>query len=142
MGMNIWEVIGWAAAALLGGSTLIQITPIKLNPWSWVAKKIGKAINGELIEKVETLDTKVDKLEKARGEENAENRRVRILRFSDEIQHGVLHSQEHFDQILLDITAYKKYCNEHKDFINEKTVLATERIRSAYSKRLERNDFL
>lgn len=142
METNIWEAIGWIAAVLLGGSTLIQISPIKLNPWSWVAKKIGKAVNGELIEKVETLDTKVDKLEKARGEENAENRRVRILRFSDEIQHGVLHSQEHFDQILSDITEYNKYCDDHKDFLNDKTVLATQRIKSSYMKRLERDDFL
>lgn len=140
--MDILEVLKWAAAALLGGSALIQISPIKLNPWTWVARKIGEAVNGPLIEQVKKLDAKVDKLEKNRGEENAENRRVRILRFSDEIQHGVLHSQEHFDQILLDITAYKKYCDAHKDFVNEKTVIATERIRSAYSKRLERNDFL
>lgn len=142
MEANIWEVIGWVAAALLGGSTLIQVTPIKLNPWSWIAKKIGKAINGELIEKVDRMETKVDKLEKARGEENAENRRVRILRFSDELQHGVLHSQEHFDQILLDITVYNQYCADHKDFLNDRTLIATERIKSAYRKRLERNDFL
>lgn len=142
MGANIWEVIGWAAAALLGGSTLIQVTPIKLNPWSWIAKKIGKAINGELIEKVDRMESKVDKLEKARGEENAENRRVRILRFSDELQHGVRHSQEHFDQILSDITEYNKYCDAHKDFLNDKTVLATQRIKSSYMKRLERDDFL
>ena len=142
METNIWEVIGWAAAALLGGSTLIQVTPIKLNPWTWLAKKVGKAINGDLLEKVEKVETKVDKLEKARGEENAENRRVRILRFSDELQHGVQHSQEHFDQILLDITVYNKYCAEHKDFLNDRTVIATERIKSSYRKRLERNDFL
>lgn len=142
METNVWEVIGWAAAALLGGSTLIQVTPIKLNPWTWLAKKIGKAINGDLIEKVEKLDSKVDKLEKARGEENAENRRVRILRFSDELQHGVRHSQEHFDQILLDITVYNKYCAEHKEFLNDRTVIATERIKSSYRERLERNDFL
>lgn len=138
----IWEVIGWVAATLIGGSTLIQIAPIKLSPWTWLAKRIGKAINGDLTEKVEKLDAKVDNMEKARGEENAENRRVRILRFSDELQHGVRHSQEHYDQILLDITVYNKYCAGHKDFLNDKTVIATERIKSSYRKRLERDDFL
>ena len=138
----IWEVIGWIAAGLLGGSTLIQISPIKLNPWSWLAKKIGEAVNKPLMDKIEKIETKVDKLEKSRGEENAENRRVRILRFSDELQHGVRHSQEHFDQILLDITVYNQYCADHKDFLNDRTVIATERIKSSYRTRLERNDFL
>lgn len=142
MGADIWEVIGWIAAGLLGGSTLIQISPIKINPWSWLAKKIGEAVNKPLMDKIEKVEEKMDKLEKARGEENAENRRVRILRFSDELQHGVRHSQEHFDQILLDITVYNQYCADHKDFLNDRTVIATERIKSSYRTRLERNDFL
>ena len=35
--------------------TLVEITPIKINPWSWLGRKIGRAINGEVLEKVETL---------------------------------------------------------------------------------------
>lgn len=142
MGTSIRELLGFIAAALLGGATLIQVAPIKLNPWTWLFKQIGKAVNGDLLEEFKKLDSKVDKMEKARGEENAENRRVRILRFSDELQHGVRHSQEHFDQILLDITVYNQYCAEHKDFLNDRTVIATERIKSSYRTRLERNDFL
>ena len=37
---------------LLGGGgvtvvllSLIQIAPVQLNPWSWIAKRIGRAIN-------------------------------------------------------------------------------------------------
>ena len=29
---------------LLALMTIIQIAPIKINPWSWIAQKIGKAI--------------------------------------------------------------------------------------------------
>lgn len=35
----------WSYAVLL---TFIQISPIKVNPWSWIARKIGKAMTGSL----------------------------------------------------------------------------------------------
>lgn len=36
--------------------TLIQVAPIKVDPWTWLGKKIGKIINGEVIKKVEELE--------------------------------------------------------------------------------------
>ena len=35
--------------------TLIQVTPIKFNPWSWIGRCIGRAINGEVLSKVDNL---------------------------------------------------------------------------------------
>ena len=35
--------------------TLLQITPIKINPWSWIARSIGRAINRDVIDKVDKL---------------------------------------------------------------------------------------
>jgi len=46
------ELSLWAVAIL----TLIQIAPIKVDPWTWIARKIGHAINGEVLQKVETLE--------------------------------------------------------------------------------------
>lgn len=36
--------------------TLVQVAPIKVDPWTWLGKKIGKIINGEVIKKVEELE--------------------------------------------------------------------------------------
>ena len=69
-------------------------------------------------------------------------RRIRILRFSDEIRRNVKHSQESFDQTLSDITKYEQYCKDHPEFENKKTVLANKRISEAYDKCVEDNDFL
>lgn len=60
--------------------------------------------------------------------------RVRIIRFSDEIMRGVEHSQESFDQALHDIDTYEDYCADHPKFENNKTVLATRRIKEVYEK--------
>ncbi len=135
---NLFEPI----VALLIGGTLIQISPIKINPWTWIARKIGHAINGELIEKVDKLDSRLTVMEDKQEEREAKNARIRILRFGDECQHEVKHSQEHFDQIIQDIDQYETYCSEHPDFKNNKAVLTISRIKETYKARLKENDFL
>lgn len=136
---HLWQVI---TASLVGGATLIQIAPIKVNPWSWLAKKIGRAFNGEVLKRLDKLEAKVDAIEAADTERDAINARVRILRFGDEVLHGVEHSKEHFDQTLLDITKYNDYCDTHPRFQNEMTVLTAQQIKRAYVARWEKHDFL
>lgn len=44
--------------------TLIQIAPVKVDPWSWIARKVGHAINGEVLQKVEILEKRSKTAEK------------------------------------------------------------------------------
>lgn len=74
--------------------------------------------------------------------ESGKMRMYRILRFNDEVKQGTRHTEEHFNQILEDITKYNRYCGEHKDFPNDKAVLAIKNIRDTYDKCMEENDFL
>lgn len=122
--------------------SIIQIVPIKINPWSWIAKKIGQGINGEVIEELNSVKKDITLLKQMQEEDQAINSRVRILRFADEIYLNTKHSKEHFDQILSDITAYKTYCETHPDFKNEITVQAIKVIEKVYSKCLEHRSFL
>lgn len=145
----ITDHIGEIIAALLGGSFIIQISPINFNPWSWILKKIGNLINSELNEKIEEISAKVDALdERVKGHEDvrekdkAENARRRILRFSDECIRGMKHSKEYTDNVLEDISFYKQYCAEHPGFKNEKCVLSIEVIEKDFKVRVENNDFL
>ena len=66
---------------------------------------------------------------------------MRIQRFADELYGNVLHSKEHFDLILMDITAYNNYCDTHPDFLNEKTKFAEEIIRDKYEKCMRERTF-
>lgn len=127
---------------LFGATTLIQIAPIKINPWSWIARAIGRAINAEVIDKVDKLETKVENIKKNTEEHEAKSARVRILRFGDEILHDVKHSQEHYNQVLLDITEYEEYCRQHPEFRNNVTGITTKRIMATYEKCLKDNSFL
>lgn len=83
----------------------------------------------------------LEKLSKEIGEYEATTSRYRILRFSDEILHDVTHSKEHFDQVLDDITTYKRFCEEHSDYENNKAELAIENIKSTYKKCCENGTF-
>ena len=136
------EYITAAVLAVLAGTTLIQISPIKVNPWSWIARAIGRAINAEVIQKVDNLEKDLQTLKKHTEEQTAKECRVRILRFGDEILHDVHHSKEHYDQILLDITEYNNYCKEHPNFKNNMTMITTSRIMATYEQCLEDHSFL
>lgn len=133
---------------LLGGGglvallTIIQVSDIKINPWSAIGRAIGRAINGEVLDKVSSLETDVLKIRQEIGEQAAINSRARILRFGDEVLHGDAHSKDHFDQTLRDIDAYEKYCADNPDFSNNVTSLTSQRIKEMYMKRLDKNDFL
>lgn len=131
---------GFVALAIMTILELSKRSPV--NPWTWLFRRLGRAINGELIERVEALEEQAKKLETSSGERMAINCRSRILRFGDETTRGMKHSEEYFNQILEDITEYEKYCREHPEFTNNKTTLTVDRIKTCYSKRLENNDFL
>ena len=138
----IRELAGAVLIALAGCATIIEVSPIKFNPWSALAKAIGRAINSEVLSEVNKMKTEVSSIKDELAEQRAINSRVRILRFGDELLHDVKHSKEHFDQILKDITDYENYCETHPKFENDMTVLTTERIKEVYSDCWKNHTFL
>ena len=138
MNLALGQIIGRIAGVIAVLSIFIEITPVKINPISALLRWVGKQINKEIIDKVNTLETKVGALEKS----DVIDCRVRILTFADEIRRGVRHSKETFDQVLSDIDTYERYCTEHPDFMNNKTVAAKAKILDVYSECMDNNDFL
>ena len=141
-GMTVSEIVGDATLLLVGLSAFIEITPIKINPVSAVLKWIGSKINGEVIDKVDKLESDIKRIEYTEGERYAKSARTRVLRFGDEIIHGVRHSKEHFDDILLDIHDYDTYCQNHPEFENDRMQLTAMHIKETYAKCMKENSFL
>ena len=136
------DVLKGGGIVLLLLMTLLQISPIKIDPWGWIARKIGRAMNAEIIDKVDTLDKEVKAIRTETTEHAIISCRIRILRFGDEILHGDRHSQDHFDQTLQDIDRYEKYCKDHPDFENNITGLTIARIKDVYRRQCDKNDFI
>ena len=144
---------GWAGIVIVVLS-IIEIAPIKIDPWSWICRRIGKAFNQEMLEKQDAFqkesqeyrknnDANIKKLSSAMDRRAAEDARNRILRFGDEIKSKqIRHSEEYYNQILADITDYEQYCREHPNFKNERTVMTEKIIRQEYEEHLRNNDFL
>lgn len=138
MNLTLGQIVGRIAGVIAALSIFIEITPVKISPISALLRWVGKQINKELMDKVNTLGTKVGALEKS----DVIDCRVRILTFADEIRRGMRHSKETFDQVLSDIDTYERYCTEHPDFMNNKTVAAKAKILDVYSECMDNNDFL
>lgn len=140
--MTVGEIVKWVIGALIALSAIIQISPIKLNPWSWIAKKIGRAVNGEMIEKVSKLEKDFSEMRDSLSERDAKNARTKILRFGDELRRGLKHSKDSFDDILVSITEYESYCNKHEEFKNKITERTTKYIVEIYDRCMQENSFL
>lgn len=118
--------------------SLLEVSKIKINPWSF----IGNLLNKGVISKMEKIEKDVAEVKKEIGENTATSSRYRILRFDDEILHNTKHTKEHFDQILLDIDVYEKFCDNHPDFKNNLAVMAIKHIKQVYQKCSSENSFL
>lgn len=140
--LTMGELLGLGSAAVVALSGVVEFSKIKINPWTWLARHIGRAINGEVLDKMDTLNERVDKIEARQDERDAKTARTHILRFGDEVRIGVRHSKESFDEVLADITAYETYCNAHPEFPNNRTRSAEKFISETYDECLRENKFL
>lgn len=134
--------------------SLVEISPIKINPWSvlikWIAKLLGivdlKTEMVQVRDRMDELEKKIDQIKISEEEKEqlkeALAARRRILRFNDELLLKIKHSKEMFNDILKDITDYDNYCRTHPDFVNQRAVFAEQNVGKAYKKCMEENDFL
>lgn len=90
---------------------------------------------------IQQISEKIDKLERKVDENSAVLARTHILRFSDELQNGIDHSQEYFRQQMDDCDTYDKYCAVHPGFMNSYTTLAEQHIKETYRHLLEKGEF-
>lgn len=134
--MGIQELLLKGGGIVFALLTLVQITPIKVNPWSAIARAIGKAlIGGDIMAKLEE-HIRVD------DERDADMHRYRLLRFNTELLRKTRHTKEEFDEILYSVTYYERYCEDHPKYENNRAVLAIENIKRVYKECMETNDFL
>lgn len=133
---------------VIGAITLIQVAPIKLDPWSIILAAARKLFLGDVADqvsdmskKVNNISDKVDSLESQVNEDKALHARTHILRFADELYNGKHHSKEYFDDMLVDIDKYEQYCSAHPNFKNNKTVMSAKLIKDTYNQLLEEHKF-
>lgn len=93
-----------ASLAIL--SIVIEVAPIKLNPWSYLLKSIGNKINADVIKRLEIVEGQL-KAQDSKIDNNEKDRiRYEILDFARSCRKNDPHTKEEFDHIL---EQYDKY---------------------------------
>lgn len=142
--------------AALGIPTLFQVSPLRINPWTWLWNllKLGwrafcRSLNAEVLKELGSLQAGLNETQKKLDshividdEREANRVRERILLFSDELGLCVMHSEEMFNDILRCIDWYETYCKTHEKYQNSRAVAAIQHIKANYAERLVKKDFL
>lgn len=94
-----WLAENWIAVSGVL-SVVIQISPIKLNPWSKLLGWIGKIINAELLKKIEEQDMKFGNMQRIIDENEKDRIRHEVLTFANQCRNHVKHTKDEFQHIL------------------------------------------
>lgn len=147
--MTVKEILTGSSLGLIALLTLVQIAPIKVNPWSALAKGIGKALSADVLKSLDEVKAEQKKSQqrladhiKVDDERDADRHRERILRFNNELLRDIPHTREDFIEILAVIDNYERFCKANEDYKNNRAVHAIANIGRVYDERLQKHDFL
>lgn len=146
--MSIGEIIAAISAGVLCLGTFIEVSKIKINPWSGLFKWIGnclmadiKAEIKEVKEEQKELAKRQDELARQRAIDAADRIKAEIFGFYNECQKGQRHSEAEFNHI---IQQNKKYDDLIEETGEENGVYTAEYkyILAIYEKCQREKDFL
>lgn len=140
--MTIQDILLGSGGLLFALLSLVEVSPIKWNPWSALAKSIGRAINAELMQELAATKTTLEKHIQIDDERNADGHRAKILAFNTELLRGIDHTREDFIEALTEIDQYESYCRTHPEYKNNRAKHAITNIGRVYDDRLAKHDFL
>ena len=104
---------GWAVMVLIFAMSVLEVAPIKLNPWKAVLAWLGKRLNGEVEESLQKMQEKIDDLEKHTRELWINQTRNSILIFAREARANVLHDSEEWSNVLNLCASYEAFIREN-----------------------------
>lgn len=123
------ETTGYITIGLLVFGMLVEIVPVKWSPLGYIGKKINKNLSDKIdsvSSKVSTLETHVDKIE-------IDAIRNRILSYDALIRKGEHLKRYQYKSIFIDIDKWVKYHKKYPD-LNGMIDVAIENIKEAYKK--------
>ena len=100
--MTAGEVAGWVVVMLIILFSLIQISPLRLNPWDSILGWLGRKINGETEKQLKELKKQVQDMWVA-------SHRQTVLTFAREARAGVEHSSDEWTNVLNIIAEYEQF---------------------------------
>ncbi len=106
------------------------------------AKREKEKEKNVVVERLDELNRKLDDHIREDCEAKADEGRLRVLRFGDEVRRGIQHTEEHWTDILRDIDRYEAYCDSHPNYENNRATRTIQYLKNIFDEHLENNDFL
>ena len=146
---HLGSVMAGSGGLVAAVMAMIEISPIKINPWSRIAKTIGNAMNAGVMDEIKQVKTaqeetrkKLDDHIEESEERKADNYKSCVLRFNNELVRGLGHTEEDYNEILDIIWKYENYCKTHENYQNNKRPHAIKNVERMYDEMLKTNGFL
>lgn len=111
------ELAGWAVVLLILFLSVVQISPLKLNPWDGIFSWLGGKLNGKITKQVQDLWINTH--------------RQTLLTFARECRAGVEHSADEWAYTLNVADEYEAFCEKY-DVTNGVVRADTRYIRELY----------
>lgn len=118
----------------IGAVTIVEIVPIKINPWTSILQWIGNKVNGDLKREITDLKREFEL-------KNAADMRWDILDFANACRNGRKHCREEWNHVIDQVKEYESYVKE-KDIDNGVMEEETKYLRRLYQELIEKNGFL
>jgi len=142
-----WIGDHWIQVGLIA-SFVIQITPIKWNPWSSLVSWIGRTLTRDVTKKIDEVSDKLDQVEKEQARQDREHKidemdyiRTTVLDFANSCRQKRRHTKEEFDHVFALNDKYQELLKTTGQQ-NGRFEEAFDYIRDLYRRCMEENDFL
>lgn len=135
-----WAAAHWELIAVIAAS-VIQIAPFKINPWSMLFNWIGKKVNGEIITRLDKLDSRMNEQEKTINKNEKDRIRWEVLEFANSCKMGDRHTQDEYRHIIDISDKYNKIIEENNE-TNGYFTIEYEYIVQDYKAKCINGDFL
>ena len=131
------EIIAWLAIF----SIVVEVAPIKVNPWTAILKSIGSRMNADILTRLKEVETQLEKQD-AKIDNNEKDRiRFEILDFARTCRKHEKHTKEEFDHIFEQYDKYEVILASLEQ-PNGKVTQAMHFISEVYQKILGDDDFI
>lgn len=153
--MSLQSILSWLGLSPVGGAALaifiasgfIEVSKIKLNPWSALIRWIGARINTDMKNELTELKKEITEIKKEQETVKKDvqshivtSHRNAVIRFATECMNHTKHTKSQFDYVFREYRNYEQYC-EKNGIKNDEVKESIEYIRRIYRKCLDEGEF-
>lgn len=147
--LELWQFVNKNPLfIIIAVCSLIEITPIKINPWARLLCWVGGFLNIEVVSRIKDLENRIQEIEKNQknfqkhqNQKWADDCRWNILDFADSCKLKRRHTKETWEHVMSQLHEYEEFCDINS-IDNDRITEETKYLRKLYADIVHTNDWL